>query len=162
MEEPARLLPSGFGVDESGWAVPPDGGEIESGQLLAPGPAHEVPGLAAPGGSIAGQPLLEVTLPGGAEGELAGGQPAQQRDRGPAVLLHHDGPAVRGMPAVVTAAKPAHQVPDGVTMQDWLLAVAGDGDRDPAFETGQVLIARRQRTGGDQDRAQVLDRLAHR
>ena len=35
-----------------------------------------------------------------------------------------------------------------------------EGRVDPAFESGKVLIAGRQRAGGDQDAAQVLERLA--
>lgn len=39
-------------------------------------------------------------------------------------------------------------------------AVFVEGHVDPAFESGKVFIAGRQRAGGDQDAAQVLERLA--
>jgi hypothetical protein len=47
-------------------------------------------------------------------------------------------------------------------VQDLCLGVVGDGGSDPAFDAYQVFVAGRQRVGGDQDRAQVLDRFAHR
>ena len=40
------------------------------------------------------------------------------------------------------------------------VAAFGEGALDPAFEAGQVFITGRQCTDGDQDGAQVLDRLA--
>jgi hypothetical protein len=40
------------------------------------------------------------------------------------------------------------------------VAAFGEGAGDPAFEAGQVFVAGRQCAGGDQDGAQVLDRLA--
>src|SRR5205823_8384672 len=68
VEQPARLLPAGFGVDDAGRAVPFGGGEVEAGQLVPFGPADEVSGLAAAGGLVAGQPRVEVALPGGCQG----------------------------------------------------------------------------------------------
>ena len=53
-------------------------------------------------------------------------------------------------------------MPDGVAMQELLLAgvgAFGDGPGDPVFQPRQLLIAWRQRPGGDQDRAQVPDGL---
>src|SRR5260370_41286286 len=91
VEQAAGVVPSGLGVDDAGRPVPPGGGEIEAGQLLAPGPADEVPGLAVMGGVIAGQPGVEVALPGGGQREAAGGEPVQQRDRGPDVPLDGGG-----------------------------------------------------------------------
>ncbi len=54
-------------------------------------------------------------------------------------------------------------MPDGVAVQQLpLLGIAafGEGAGDPAFQAGQVFITGRQGVGGDQDGAQVLDRLA--
>jgi hypothetical protein len=59
----------------------------------------------------------------------------------------------------------AQQVPDGVVVQHVLLAgiaAAVDCGGDPAFQPGHLLITVGQRPDGDQDAAQVLDRLAGR
>ena len=47
-------------------------------------------------------------------------------------------------------------------MQNLRLGVPSDGRGDPAFDAYQMFVAGRQRIGGDQDRAQVLNRFAHR
>src|SRR5258708_3234846 len=97
-----------------GRAVPPGGGEIEAGQVLAPGPADEVPGLAVMGGVIAGQPGVEVALPGGGQREAAGGEPVQQRDRGPDVPLDGGGLPDGDVLAAGTAPEPAQGMPESV------------------------------------------------
>ncbi len=56
VEQAPGVVPSGLGAGDAAWPVPPGGGEVEAGQFLAPGPADEVPGLAAMGGAVAGQP----------------------------------------------------------------------------------------------------------
>ena len=94
VEQPAGVVPSGLGVDDAARPVPFGGSEVQAGQLLTPCPADEVPGLAAMGGMLAGQPGVEVTLPGGGQLEVAGGEPVQQRDRGPDMPLDGDGLAV--------------------------------------------------------------------
>jgi hypothetical protein len=61
------------------------------------------------------------------------------------------------------AAEPADDVPGGVPVQQPALVRAGasgDGLGDPGFQPGQLLVAGRQRPGGDEDRAQVPQRLA--
>ena len=61
------------------------------------------------------------------------------------------------------AAEPAHDVPDGVLVQQPALGGAGapgDALGDPDFQPGQLFVAGRQRPGGDEDRAQVPQRLA--
>ena len=54
-------------------------------------------------------------------------------------------------------------MPDGVAVQKFPLGAvtaAGDGNRDPAFQPGHLLIAWRQGSDGDQHAAQVLNRLS--
>jgi hypothetical protein len=114
VEQSAGVVPSGLGVDDAGWPVPFGGGEVEAGRLLAPGPADEVPGFAAMGGVIAGQPGVEVALPGGGQAEATGGEPVQQRDGGPDVPLDGDGLAVGDVLAAGAVPEPAQGVPDGV------------------------------------------------
>ena len=123
VEQAAGVAPSGLGVDDAGRPVPPGGGEVEAGQFLAPGPADEVPGLAVMGGVVAGQPGVEVALPGGGQLEAAGGEPVQQRDGGPDVPLDGDGLAVGDVLAAGAAPEPAQGVPDGVAVQQLPLAV---------------------------------------
>lgn len=38
VQQSAGVLPAGLGVDDAGWAVPPDGGELQRGQLVLVGP----------------------------------------------------------------------------------------------------------------------------
>ena len=67
--------------------------------------------------------------------------------------------------AAGAAAQPAQSVPDGVAVQQLLLAgVAASGDDRVVQRSSlaQLLIACGQRPDGDQDAAQVLDRLAAR
>ncbi len=117
VEQAAGVAPPGLGVDDAGRAVPPGGGEVEAGQLLPPCPADEVPGLAAVGRVVAGQPGVEVALPGGGEPEAAAGEPVQQRDGGPEVPLDGDGLAVGDVPAAGAVPEPAQGVPGGVAVQ---------------------------------------------
>ena len=82
VQQPACLFPAGLGVDDAGRAAPSDGREVQAGQLLLAGPADEVPRVGAVGGLRAGQPCLQVALPGGGQGEVAGGEPVEQGDGG--------------------------------------------------------------------------------
>ena len=71
--------------------------------------------------------------------------------------------AVGGVGAADPVAQPAQDVPGRVAVQDLLLlrvSPGGDGLRDPAFELDEVLVAGGQRSGGDQDAAQVRQWLA--
>ena len=64
---------------------------------------------------------------------------------------------------IAVMPQPAGHVPDGVAVQQLLLTGVGpfgDDPGGPAFEPAQLLIACGQRPDGDQDAAQVLDRLA--
>jgi hypothetical protein len=59
--------------------------------------------------------------------------------------------------------QPAQVMPDRVAMQDTPLhrvRAGGDGGGDPPLQTDEPLVAGRQRAGGDQDAAQMLERLA--
>ena len=112
---------------------------------------------------IAGQPGVEIALPGGGQVETAGGEPVQQRDGGPDVPLDGDGLAVGDVLAAGPAPDPAQGMPDGIAVQQLpfvVIVASGDGGRDPAFEADHVLVAGRQCAGGDQDAAQVPDRFA--
>ncbi len=104
VEQAAGVVPSGFGVDNAAGPGPSGGGEVEASQFLAPGPADEVPGLAAMGGVIAGQPGVKVALPCGGQVEAAGGEPVQQRDRGRDVSLDGAGLAAGDVLAAGAAA----------------------------------------------------------
>src|ERR1039457_6242793 len=75
VEQALGLVPACLGVDGPGRAAPFRGREFQGGELLRPGPADEVPGLAAVGGAWAGHPALQVSLSAGREGEAAGGEP---------------------------------------------------------------------------------------
>ena len=90
VEQPAGLFPAGLGVDDAGRAAPPGGGEIQAGQLLLVRPADEVAGLAAVASLAADDPGIQVVLPAGRRGEVPGGEPVQERDRGLDVLADAD------------------------------------------------------------------------
>src|SRR5260370_5390595 len=111
VEQPAGLLPAGFGVDDAGRAVPPGGGEVQAGQLLFPGPADKVPGFAAAGGLAAGYPGIPGALACRRQSEIAGGEPVEQCDRSPDVAADPDGLGVGGFRAPVPAVEAPEQVP---------------------------------------------------
>jgi hypothetical protein len=67
--------------------------------------------------------------------------------------------------AAVALPEPPQQVPGGVAVQEFFVVPAcmpADGLADPALDPCELLVAGRQRSGGDQDGAQVLDGLARR
>jgi hypothetical protein len=112
------------------------------------------------GGVATGQPPFEVALAAGRQGQVLGGEPVEQDDGGPRVLVHDGVLLNRGGDAVVAAAKPAQQMPDGVAVEDLTLAEVGPGGEDiveEALQPGHVLIAWRERPGGDQHAAQVRE-----
>ena len=143
VHQPAGLGPTRLGVDGAGGAVPSDGGELELGDLLAFGPAHEVSGFVAMLAVLTGQPGVKVTLAGVGQGVAVAGEPVHQRNRSSHVLLDDGGLAVGGVAAVVAPAQPVQQVPDRVVAQQGSLVgvvVFGEGSGDPLFETDQVLV----------------------
>jgi hypothetical protein len=86
--------------------------------------------------ACAGQPCLQAALAGGAQGHVVGGEPVQQGDSGFDVPLGCDGLVVGGVCAGQPGAEPAGHVPDGMAVQQLLLAgvgALGDGPGDPAF-----------------------------
>ena len=102
-------------------------------------------------------------MPSGGEGEVVGVEPVKQGDGGVDVGSGGDDLTVGGVGAVEPATQPAEHMPHGVAVQHLpLVGVVAFGDHpcDPAFEAGQVFVARRQRCGGDQDTAQVMQELA--
>jgi len=62
VQQPAGVDPSGFAVDGAPWPVPFGGGEVQAGDLVSSGPAHEVTRVDAGGRVCAGQPLLEIAV----------------------------------------------------------------------------------------------------
>jgi hypothetical protein len=165
VEQPAGLLPAGLGVDHPGRAAPPGCREVQRGEPVPACPADEVPRVGAVAGLGVAQPRIEVALPRGLEGQLVAGEPVKQDDGGLDVPLGAEELAVGGVLSGQTAAEPAHDVPDGVLVQQLALGGAtafGDSPGDPGFQPGELLVAGRQRPGGDEDRAQVPQRLAVR
>src|ERR1017187_1357097 len=163
MQQVPGLRPASFGIDDAGGASPPGGRKVQAGQLLVAGPADEVPGMAALAGARRGRPLVEVALRAGGQREPACGQPVQERRGGSDVPSGDVGLAAGRVGAADPLAQPAQYVPDRVAVQGLLLlpvSPAGDGLRDPAFELDEVLVAGGQRSGGDQDAAQMGQRLA--
>ena len=164
MEQPACLFPSGLGVDHTGWSAPSDGGEVQPGQLVLPGPADEV--ARRRGGRRPGR--WTATLPGRLAGRWPGcrSRAVSQSSRAMAALMFCCAATIWPWVAWVAAqpaAQPTDHVPDGVAVQQLLLArvgAFGDGPGDPAFQPGHLLIARRQRPGGDQDARRCSSGLA--
>jgi len=61
--------------------------------------------------------------------------------------------AIGGSRVAVALPQPAQQVPGRVAVQQFFVVRAGvlaDGLADPALDPGQLLVAGRQRCGGDQ------------
>jgi hypothetical protein len=56
---------------------------------------------------VIGQPVVEITLAGALEVEVVGGEPVQECDGGPDLLLHGAGLAVGSGPFVVAGPEPA-------------------------------------------------------
>jgi hypothetical protein len=132
---------------------------------LVLGPADEVSGVAAVGGLFAGDPGVEVSLPGGGQREVVGGEPVEQREGALDVLFDDDGLTVGGGLIGQPVTEPPQQMPDGVAVQQLLLIGIGpvvDGAGDPVFQSGDVLVSRRQCSDGDQDTTQVFDGFAGR
>src|SRR6266516_1297082 len=162
---PACLFLACLGVDDTGRPAPPDGREIQAGQLVLAGPADEVPRVGAVAGLRGDQPCLQVALPGGGQGEVVCGEPVEQGDGGFDDPLGGHDLVVGGVPAAQPCSQPTDHVPDGVAVQLLLLARAGalgDDPGDPAFQPAHLLIACREGSDGDQDAAQVLGWLALR
>jgi hypothetical protein len=103
------LCPASFGVDDAGGPCPPGGREVQAGQLLVLGPADEVAGGAALAGARTGQPLVKVGLRAGGQGEIAGGQPVQERYGGSDVPAGYAGLAVGGVGAADPVAQPTRR-----------------------------------------------------
>jgi hypothetical protein len=140
-------------------------GKLEVGELLVLGPAGEVPRLSVTVGAVGGEPSVEVALPSRLQGEPVGGEPVEQLQR--AAQVPHQ---VRGLDrgrlgAPVAAAKAAQHVPDRVAPQEVLLVgvvALPDGAGNRLLQPGHVFVADGQRAGGDEDRAQVFERLGVR
>lgn len=119
-----------------------------------------MPRVPVAGGPAAWQPLIEVGLPACAEGLAPGIQPVEQGDCAPDLLLHDAVLLAGDGPAVVPAAEPAQQVPGRVAAQDLPLLRVGaavDHVGGEAFQAGHLLVAGRQRPGGDEHAAQVRE-----
>ena len=158
MQQLPGLCPASFGVDDAGGPCPPGGGEAQAGQLLVAAQRMKCP--AGPRWLVLarGHPLVKVGLRAGGQRETACGQPVQECHGGGDVPAGDAGLVVGGVGAADPVAQPAQDVPGRVAVQDLLLlpvGPAGDGLRDPAFELDEVLVAGGQRSGGDQDAAQV-------
>jgi hypothetical protein len=106
---------AGLLVDGAGGALPAGGREGQRGEALPVGPPDEVASVVVVGGGVVCQPLLEVGLAAGRQGQAAGGEPVEQGDGG-ADALEYDGVLlVGGGVAVVAATQPTQQVPGGTS-----------------------------------------------
>jgi hypothetical protein len=163
VEQSAGLFPAGLGVDHAGRAAPLGGREVQPGELVPACPADEVASVGAVGGLGVAQSCLEVALPRVLEGQPANGEPVEQGDGGPDVPPGADELAVGD---VLSARRPQSQRTTCQTAY-WCSSrrsagpgAPGDALGDPDFQPGQLFVAGRQRRGGDEDRAQVPQRLA--
>lgn len=103
VDQTAGLLPAGLGVGHPGWPAPADGCEVQSGELVALGPADEVSRVGAVACLRGGQPCVEVALAGCGQSEAAGGEPVEQADGGLDDPLGADDLAVGGVSIVQSA-----------------------------------------------------------
>ena len=99
------------------WAYPAGVGDVvpalQVAQLLLVRPAHEVPDVAAVRGMRDGQPILEVALVRGGQGEIVCGEPVKQADRGFDFGPDPGGLVQGGVSATQAAAEP-HRQPGSV------------------------------------------------
>jgi len=161
VEKPSRLVPSVFGVEHAGRALPGGGGKLEAGQLLSFRPANERSGAAslADGGGC--HPFVEVELGAGRKGVMSGIDPVEEHRRrldlaACGCCLVDGGGGVAG-----AVPKPAQDMPGRVSVQELTVVRVSTSDRfgDPRFELSEVLIAFRQGVGGDEHGAEVMDGL---
>ncbi|MFF1796525.1 hypothetical protein ACFVXQ_20275 [Kitasatospora sp. NPDC058263] len=80
VQEPACDVPALFVVEWLSGAVPANGGDVDSGELVGASPADEVPGRLTVGGGVVGEPPVEVGLLAGVQGEVVDCQPVQEGD----------------------------------------------------------------------------------
>ncbi|KWT63816.1 hypothetical protein ADL21_00140 [Streptomyces albus subsp. albus] len=78
VQESACNVPPVFVIEWLGGAVPADGGDVDSDELVGSNPADEVSGSVAIGGGVVGEPLVEVGLLEGPQGEVVSFQPGQE------------------------------------------------------------------------------------
>ncbi|MCY7299492.1 MAG: hypothetical protein LH616_09810 [Ilumatobacteraceae bacterium] len=158
VEKPSGLVPSVFGVEHAGRALPGGGGKLEAGQLLSFRPANERSGAAslADGGGC--HPFVEVELGAGRKGAVAGVEPVEEHRRrldlaACGCCLVDGGGGVAG-----AVPKPAQDMPGRVSVQDLSVVRFSSSERlgDPRFELSEVLIAFRQGVGGHEHGAQVM------
>lgn len=166
MQQAAGGGPAGLVVHGLGGASPFHGGEAEvAGDLPCQCPADEVSSLLPMAGVVAGQPLFEVGLAAGGDGQAVLGEPVQEDDGRPEVLTYDDELFVGDVFTAAAVAKTSHQVPGRVSVQDLAAfggRVGGDEIAHHAFESDHVLVPRGQGAGGHEDAADVLDDLAVR
>ena len=128
VQQAAGLFPTCLGVDDTGRAAPPGGGEVQLCQLLPVGPTDEVACVPGVGRVRTGQPRLEIALPGGGEGQPLGGEPVEQNDAGLDVPSGGDDLAVGGAGVTDSVTQPPQDMPSGVAVQQ-LLLIGGRCDR---------------------------------
>ena len=166
VQQPPGLLTAPVLIKRPGGTGPPGGGELQVAvDAAGDRPADEVTGFGFAGCVRADQPCVQVGLGAAGQGEPALAQPAEQADSGTHPLPDRVELAIGGGCAAVALPQPPQQVPGRVAVQQFLVVRAGvlaDGLADPALDPGELLVAGRQRSGSDQDTAQVLDGLAGR
>lgn len=104
VQESASGVPSVLVVQRLGRAAPAVGGGVDAGQLVGAGPADEVARGPAVGGRVVTEPAVEVALSAGGQGEVMGGEPAQEGDGRVGVLADGVELLRSGGSAVVLAA----------------------------------------------------------
>ena len=112
-----------------------------------------------------GQPLVELGLGAGGQGQPACGEPVQERRGGGDVVAHVLDLLAGGGPAVEAAAQAAQVMPGGVSAQGLPvpgIRLPGDGLADPAFQGCEALVPGRERARGDQHRPHVGESAARR
>jgi hypothetical protein len=109
-------------------------------------------------GWTAGEPVVDVGLPGVADGCVALPQPGQERDgRGQLAADRRDLAIAGGMVGRGLLPEPTQVVPGGEAAHETPVVGGGDGgDRvvDPAFEECEVFVAGGKGAAGDEYRAQ--------
>ena len=159
MQETACDVPPVLAVEDGRGPGPPGGGgKVAGGEAGGVRPADEPAGFFPVDGLAAGEPAVEAGLLAGAHCEAGGVEPVQEHDGAAGQPAGQERLLPGGGFPVVAAAHAPDQVPDQVAVQDPAPFRVGPGVRqavEECLEPGHLLVAPRQRAGGDEGLAQV-------
>ena len=125
-------------------------------------PSDEGGGFVAVAAGGIGQPVFEIGLSEGGQGEVVGVEPAEECLGCASVEADAQGLLPGGGAAVVSAAQASEQVPDQVAVQDFptgRILLCGKEVGERSLEADEFLVALGESADRDQRETQVLEDL---